>query len=206
MKHRRRPDRRPAVRWASLAALLLVALAAGNAVEHVLPGAEDGARPFERTGVVGEPLHLRYGTIEVGPPAGSTRLDTRDGAYSTAGVYVVVPITFTAEREPQSVSYVAIRDTQGRVFRAGSRRNPYSMGGLAQPGIPRHTQAAIEMPVDAVPGAEVVVALQPNDEDHRHDDVAVIDLGLTDAHAQAWQTDEDGVAVEPVYEGSGEPS
>jgi hypothetical protein len=188
---------------ASVAALLVAALATGQAVERALPGDDDASRPFEKSGVVGEPLRLRYGTIEIGTPDGSTRLDARGRAYSTTGVYVVVPITFTAEREPQSLSYVAIRDAKGRVFEAGSERNPYTMGGSGQPGIPRHTQAAVELPVDAVAGAQLVLALQPNDENHRRDDVAVIDLGLSEADAQAWATDDDGVAVEPVVEGTG---
>ncbi len=73
-----------------------------------------------------------------------------------------------------------------------------------QAGIPRHTQAAVELPVDAVPGALLVFALQPIDENHRRDDVAVIDLGLTEADAQEWAADDDGIRVEPATEGLGE--
>jgi hypothetical protein len=187
-----------------VAALVVAALAVGHALDRVLPGDDDAARPFERAGVVGEPLDLRYGTIEVGAPAGSTRLASGNRMFSTTGVYVVVPMTFTAEREPQTLSYVAVRDPAGRIFEAGSQRNPYSLGGAAQPGIPRHAQAAVELPADAVAGAQLVVALQPNDDNHRHDDVAVIDLGLTEADAQTWLADDDGVDVGPVVEGVGE--
>lgn len=121
-------------------------------------------------------------------------------AYSTTGVYVLVPITFTAAGEPQSLSYVALRDAEGRVYVTGTGRNPFSIG-TAQPGIPRHTQAAVELPVDAAAGAEVVIALQANDEDHRRDDVAVIDLGISAADAEAWAGDDAAVEVEPLVEG-----
>ncbi|WP_165368274.1 hypothetical protein, partial [Phytoactinopolyspora endophytica] len=157
-----------------------------------------------RIGAVGEPLQLRYGTVEIGRPDGSTRLDSGNSTYLTTGIYVAVPITFIAAHEPQAPAYVAIRDTEGRVFEAGSNRNPFSIGGQVQAGIPRHTQAAVELPVDAVPGALLVFALQPIDENHRRDDVAVIDLGLTEADAQEWAADDDGIRVEPATEGLGE--
>ncbi|WP_166355479.1 hypothetical protein [Phytoactinopolyspora limicola] len=190
----------------SVGALLVVALALGQAVERFLPSRDDTLRPFERAGVVGEPLSLRYGTIEVGQPDGSTVLHAPGGVYSTTGVYVVVPITFTAKGEPQPLAYVAIRDAEGRVYRAGSRRNPWSMLGAAQPGIPRQAQIAVELPVDAVAGAQVVLAPRPNDMDHRRDDVAVVDLGLTATDAQEWATDDDGVTLEPAYDGERPPS
>ncbi|NDL59461.1 hypothetical protein [Phytoactinopolyspora mesophila] len=202
MKHRRR-TRRSVAGSVSVAAIIAAVLVIGHALDRVLPDSDDAARPFERAGVVGEPLDLRYGTIEIGAPVGSTRLDSGSRTFSTTGVYVVVPITFTAAHEPQTLSYAAVRDAEGRIFEAGSQRSPYSMNGATQPGIPRHAYVAVELPADAVAGAQLVLAPQPNDDNHRRDDVAVFDLGLTEADAQGWSADENGVAVETVAEGSG---
>ncbi|NEE00908.1 hypothetical protein [Phytoactinopolyspora halotolerans] len=203
MKHRRRPARRSAARAVGVVALLVATLMTGRALDRVLPAADDAARGFERSGVVGEQLRLRYGTVEAGRPEGSTQIVTAGGTYLSTGVYVVVPVTFTAAHEPQSLSYAAIRDATGRVFEAGTQRNPFSMDGPAQPGVPRHTQVAVELPVDAVAGAQLVLALQPDDDNHRRDDVAVIDLGLTGADAQRWAAEEEGIRVRPATEGRG---
>lgn len=183
--------RRPMTRQAAAAVLLVAALATGRAVQQLMPADETSARPFERHGVVEEPLELRWGTLEIGEVEGSTRITSNGAVRITTGVYIVVPITFTAAGEPQRPSYVAVRDSHGRTFGAISDRNPYNLGGAAQPGIPRQTLAAVELPADAVPGAQLVVGLESNPEDHRRDDLAVIDLGLTADDATEWTAVQD---------------
>jgi hypothetical protein len=96
---------------------------------------------------------------------------------------------------------VAIRDTEGRMFRTSTERNPYSSGGTAQPGIPRRLAAAIEVPADAVAGAELVITLQSNPENHRRDDLAVVDLGLTADDADAWAASEEPLEVAEPADG-----
>lgn len=198
---RRAAHRHPPRRQVATASLLVAALAFGRAVETWLPDDEFAARPFERSGVIGDPLELRWGTVDVDDVAGSTQVSTAGAGRVTGGVYLVVTFTFTASREPQVVSYVAIRDPSGRTFRSGSERNPYRHGGAAQPGVPRRLTAAIEVPADAVAGSVLVVATQPNEDNHRHDDIAVIDLGLTEDDAAAWASDTDVVTVDAPLDG-----
>ncbi|SDS61591.1 hypothetical protein [Jiangella sp. DSM 45060] len=192
-------------RQAAFGVLLVAALATGRAVEGLMPVDDETAAPFERTGGVGDRVETRWGDVEVTSVAGSTRIEDPYGTiHVTGGVYVVVDWTYTAAGEPQLPAYVAIRDTEGRQFRTSVERNPYSSGGAAQPGIPRRVSAAIELPADAVDGARLVVTLQPNPEDHRRDDIAVIDLGLTGEDADAWAASEEPVEVAEAADGPGD--
>ncbi|WP_116953023.1 hypothetical protein [Jiangella endophytica] len=191
-------------RQAAFAVLLVAALATGRAVETLMPVGDEVAAPFERTGGVGDRIEARWGDVEVTSVAGSTRIEDPYGAtHVTGGVYVVVDWTYTAAGEPQVPAWVAIRDTEGRVFRTSLERNPYSSGGAAQPGIPRRVAAAIEVPADAVAGAELVITLEPNPENHRRDDVAVVDLGLTQDDADAWAASEEPLEVAEPADGPG---
>ncbi|RIQ20184.1 hypothetical protein [Jiangella rhizosphaerae] len=189
-------------RQAAFAVLLVAALATGRAVEGLMPVDDETSAPFERTGGVGDRVETRWGDVEVTSVAGSTRISDPYGTvHVTGGVYVVVDWTYTAAGEPQVPAYVALRDTEGRVFRTSVERNPYSSGGAAQPGIPRQVAAAIEVPADAVAGARLVVTLETNPEDHRRDDIAVIDLGLTQDDADAWAASEETVEVAEPADG-----
>jgi hypothetical protein len=189
-------------RQAAAAVLLVAALATGRAVEGLMPAETEASEPFERSGAVGEPVETRWGTVEVTAVEGSTRIvDSFGTGRISAGVYVVVDWTYTAAGEPQMPSYVAIRDREGRVFRSSSERNPFSSGGAAQPGIPRRLAAAIELPADTVAGAHLVVALPDNDEDHRRDDIAVVDLRLTQDDADAWAASEEQLEVAEPADG-----
>lgn len=194
-------------RRAAFAVLLVAALATGRAVEGLMPVDDDTAAPFERTGGVGDRVGTRWGDVEVTAVAGSTRIEGPYGrTHVTGGVYVVVDWTYTAAGEPRRPAYVAIRDTGGRVFRTSVERNPYDSGGPAQPGIPRRVAAAIELPADAVAGAELIVTLEPNPEDHRRDDIAVVDLGLTEDDASAWAASEEALPVARPADGTGAAS
>lgn len=193
----------PRSRQAAAAVLLVAALATGRAVQGLMPSSDAASAPFERTGAVGSPVETRWGAVEVTSVSGSTRITDAFGTGRiSAGVYVVVDWTYTAAGEPQIPAYVAIRDGEGRTFRTSIERNPFSSGGAAQPGVPRRLSAAIELPADAVAGAELVVALPVNDEDHRRDDVAVVDLGLTAAEAEAWAASEEPIEVAEPSDGA----
>ncbi|MBB5790066.1 hypothetical protein [Jiangella mangrovi] len=189
-------------RQTAFAVLLVAALATGRAVQGLMPAETAASEPFERAGAVGEPIETRWGTVEVTAVDGSTRIvDSAGTGRISAGVYVVVDWTYTAAGEPQIPAYVAIRDGEGRVFRSGSQRNPYSSGGAAQPGITRQLATAIEVPADAVAGAHLVIALPDNDEDHRRDDIAVVDLGLTADDAEAYAAAEEPLEVADPVDG-----
>lgn len=191
-------------RQAAVGVLLVAALATGRAVEGLMPAETEASQPFERAGGVGEPVETRWGTVEVTAVEGSTRIaDSLGTGRITTGVYVVVDWTYTAAGEPQIPAYVAIRDGEGRVFTTSTERNPFSSGGEAQPGIPRRVASAIEVPAGAVAGAQLVVALPGNHEDHRRDDVAVVDLGLTQDDADAWAASEESIEVADPADGPG---
>jgi hypothetical protein len=176
---------RPWVRRLGIAALVLAALATGRAVTHAFPVDGRIEAPFVRTTGVGESLRLRYADVEAGVPAGGGELEARGSLLSTPGVWVVVPVTITARAEPRTLAYAAVRGSDGTVYTANG---PASRGGFApgtaQPGIPRYADVAVELPADAAVGAHLLLAL--HSFDHRRDDLADIDLGVTRADVERW--------------------
>lgn len=166
-------------------ALVIAALAVGQSMNDHLPEQHDD-RAFERTGVVGQPVDLRFGTVEVTSVDGST---VTAGSYgdriATPGVFVVVEFTFTATNERAGVSYGELRAASGDLvtFSSFGERTRIDCG-MSQPSFTNDCTAVIEVASKDLAGA--TLALTKEFVDPRFDDMAVVDLGITKDEAREW--------------------
>lgn len=181
------------LRRAGAGALVVAALALGQVVRTSLPADSLIAAPYERAGDVGAPVVMRYATVQATGVDGSTVIDDAGSALTTPGVWVVVPLTVTAHGEPRRLGYAALRTVDGRIFRADGNRSSFETGTV-QTGLTRTATLAVELPVEAAAGAELLLALDAT-TDTRRDDMAVIDLGITREMAETWAGRTDAVAV-----------
>jgi hypothetical protein len=185
------PLRRRVARRAGAGVLIIAALAAGRAVTTAYDDDTGLDDPFVVAGSLGEPVSLRYADVTATGVDGST-LVSPDLGLRTTGVWLVIPLKIVTKGEPADVRYAAVEDTRGRVYVANGDRSQYQPG-VAQPGVPRYASVLVELPVDAVAGAHLRVALDSLDQ--RRDDMADIDLGLTEVEARTWAARTDKLQV-----------
>ncbi|MBO3095746.1 hypothetical protein [Cellulomonas dongxiuzhuiae] len=177
--------RRPRPQALGAGAAVLAALAVGHVVVTAFPVDERVQAPFVRTATVGEPVELRYARLTAGRPTGSTVLDGDDGTLlATPGVWLTVPLTIEALGQPRALGFAELRGGDGRTYTVFTSGRSAFLPGTTQPGVPRYATLRVEVPPQAVPGARLRVGLELKDQ--RRDDVAEIDLGLTQADAEAW--------------------
>jgi hypothetical protein len=180
------------LRRAGTAGLILAALAAGRVVTGAFQADDSISAPFLRAGTIGKPVSLRYADVTAGHVDGSRCVSVETSILQTPGVFVVVPLTIVAKGKPVNLQYAALVDRQGRTFLATGSRSPFEPG-TSQPGLARYASVVVEVPLEAVPGAHLRIAL--NSLDQRRDDMADIDLGLTAAQAAGWADSATGVSV-----------
>lgn len=181
--------RRSRVQLVGAGAAVLAALAVGHVVVTAFPVDERVSAPFVRSTEVGETVDLRYATVTAGAPVGSTVLEPEVGPLlSTPGVWLTVPLTVVASGEPRLVGFAELLGGDGRTYPISTGGRSSFAAGTAQPGIPRYATVAVEVPPEAVPGAHLRIGLEQKDQ--RRDDVADIDLRLTQADADAWSAQE----------------
>ena len=108
---------------------------------------------------------------------------------STPGVWLTVPLTIVASGQPRLVGFAELLGGDGRTYPVSTSGRSSFSAGTAQPGIPRYATVVVEVPPEALPGAHLRIGLEQKDQ--RRDDVADIDLGLTQADADAWAADDD---------------
>lgn len=186
-------------------AAVVAALAVGHVVVTAFPVDERVAAPFVRAAAVGEPVELRYARITADEPAGSTVLDPLDGSLlATPGVWLTVPVTIEALGEPRTLAFAELIGGDGRSYRIFMGGRSQILAGTAQPGIPRYVTVFVEVPPDAVPGAHLRLGLDLFDQ--RRDDIADIDLGLTQADADAWAADTTPLPAPPASDARPEKS
>ena len=188
--------RRSRVRTLGAGAAVLAALAVGHVVVTAFPVDDRVSAPFVRPTVIGETVELRYAHVTAGEPTGSTlvRPDTST-QLSTPGVFLTVPLTIVATGQPRLVSFAELLGGDGRTYTVFTSGRSSFLSGTAQPGVPRYATVSVELPPEALPGAHLRVGL--NLEDQRSDDLADIDLGLTQADADAWASDDTPLTVPP---------
>lgn len=188
--------RRPRAQVLGTGAAVLAALVVGHVVVTAFPVDERVQAPFVRPAVVGEPVDLRYARLTAGEPAGSTVLDPDDGSLlATPGVWLTVPLTIEATGRPRALGFAELLGGDGRTYMVFTGGRSSFLPGTAQPGIPRYATLRVELPPEALPGAHLRIGLELKDQ--RRDDVADIDLGLTQADADAWAADTDPVPAGP---------
>lgn len=187
----RRPDRRTL----GAGAAVLAALAVGHVVVTAFPVSDRVQASFLRAAEVGEPVELRYARLTAGTPAGSTVLAPQGGTLlATPGVWLTVPLTIEAVGQPRALGFAELRGGDGRTYAVFSGGRSVFLPGTAQPGVPRHATVQVEVPPAAVAGAHLRIGLELKDQ--RREDVADIDLGLTQADADAWAADDTPLVVQ----------
>ncbi|WP_205474568.1 hypothetical protein [Nocardioides sp. SYSU D00038] len=169
---------------AGVAVAAAALLAAGSLVQGLLPDPEDdpGAAPHRRTAAVGEPVDVRTATVTVEGVDGSTRVEDLGTEKVSPGLWLVVRYTVVAERENTAMSFAELEDDEGRTWSLAARNSNSCTAG--PPGLPSHCVAVFEVPVDAVPTLRLSLARESSDT--RFDALAVVDLGLTEADAEAF--------------------
>jgi hypothetical protein len=177
-------------------AAVLAALAVGHVVVTAFPVDDRVSAPFVRPTVVGETVELRYARLTAGEPTGSTVVrPDRATQLSTTGVFLTVPLTIVATGQPRLISFAELLGGDGRTYTVFTGGRSSFLSGTAQPGVPRYTTVTVELPPEAVPGAHLRIGLSQDDQ--RGDDLADIDLDLTQADADAWAADDTPVTVPP---------
>lgn len=165
--------------------LVVAALAVGRVVTDRLPTTEIASRPYERHAVVGETVPMRVADLTVTEVQGSPTLVTTTEGYRTPGLWIAAFLTVVPREKTSTVTYAAIRATDGRTWETKGRNRMLCASGLS--GLPTRCAAYVDVPPEALPGASLLVARGGGGGDLRMDDMAVIDLGITKQKVQEWQ-------------------
>lgn len=165
-------------------AFLLVA----SALVSRLPSSEEVRNePFERRVAVGQVVSLRGATYQVATVEGGRSVKGyRRDTLSTNGVFLVITIWHAGIDRPSNVDTPRVRDSHDRVFSGGIQ----PLEGLSsctrgQPILGQTCQLVIEVAPDWLPGAELWIPSEWGVSGD-HDEVAVIDLGITVEMVTAW--------------------
>lgn len=159
-------------------------------------------RPHERTADLGEPVHASFATVTVEGVAGSAALYAVDeNLLASPGLWVAVEFTVEPAREPTSIRWAELRDTQGRSY----PMLPRNVLNCAEsnPGIPVGCQAVIEVPPERLPGATIVLA---ENAIELVDELVYVDLGIDADVVEQWRAREEPLRVRPPWVRGQEPS
>lgn len=164
--------------------IVVAALFVGSTINAALPDPNSVfAAPFEHPAAIGEPVTLRDGIVTVtGLESGREILRFNEVAVTEA-VFLVVQLTYEPTEETQVLPLTVLRveATDGRQY---GGQAPISTGcGPTPPGLPIACRAPFELPPDALPGARLLIPAGASTT--QMDDVAVIDLGIDEARADA---------------------
>ena len=194
---------RPSRSQLGTGALVVAALAVGQTLNERLPDGSDATRLFERHVRMGQTLEMRTGDFTPRSVEGATTILRSIGSsIRSPGVVVVLSFDFVSRGEPSSIRYGELRDADGRVtvFGPTGDRNLVTCGARTV-GIVVHCTAVVEADPDTLAGS--TIALSGDELDPRFDDMAVVDLQISDADVRAWTATED-LEVD-VYEVTGLP-
>ena len=182
--------------------LLLVALWVGHVVTSELDVNEVNTDPFVRTGQVGRTVHLSYADVEVTdvrPAKYVAPTDETQLARMAGGVYVLVSATVTQTRATDAMRAVYLVDDRDRQYRTSAKAGCAS-GVTGKAALPMHALFCFDVPVDALPGLRFRIARGSEIYDStRGDDLAEVDLGVSQKDADSWAQTEDAY-VQEVYE------
>ena len=185
-------SRRSRAQTLGAGAAVLAALAVGHVVVTAFPIDErvSGAVP-----PVDRRRRARRATVRASPRPRARRLTVLEPAsalcWSTPGVW---PRPAPRSRRPGSRGWSDSRSSSvGTVGRTRSRPAAARRSRPARlsPACLVTPPWAVEVPPEALPGAHLRIGLEQKDQ--RRDDVADIDLGLTQADADAWASDDSPV-------------
>ena len=191
----------PRISQLGTGALVLAALAVGQVLNDHLPTAERSARPFERPVEVGGTATMRSGDLTVTKLEGARSVGRHlEPIMTTPGVIVVVHFDFTPRKKRSSITYGDLRDAAGRVTSFSTTGQRSSVRCARGPvDLVSHCVAIAEGVPGGLPGARL--ALAPDANDTRFDDMAIVDLGITAATVKKWQAVEIIDVPAPTVEG-----
>ena len=166
--------------------MLVLALAAGALVTRNTPDPDAQQGPFLRTGRIGQTIDLGDFDARVVSVRGAAVISQSGAAHDTSGVWVLVTVRLTSRHKPIGVGYMAVRDDQGRTYRASTRVDQVLEGGWTlQPGVPVTGEVAFEVPV-AVAGHLAIRLAKPAIE-LRMAAMAEVPLPVDDASVRSWK-------------------
>lgn len=176
--------------------LVVLALAAGRLLDENLPAGGDSLRPYERHGVVAEVVATRWADVAVVRVAGAPQIIDRGTLTVSPGLWVVVEVDATPHLDPFSVGWAELRGGDGTTY---SRSRGSLLCAPTNPGFTTGCVITIEAAPEALPGARI--ALAGNLVDQRADDMAVVDLGITEETVDRWLSVSDPLEVPPPRTG-----
>lgn len=173
-------------------ALVVAGLATTQALNGLLPDdsgtfGEGLQRPFVRQVAEGGTVELRSGTVTVTAVEGATTMRQEFRVpVTTAEVFVLVRFDWTARGRADGIARAVVTDRAGRRFVAetlGSTRDKVACP-TSTPGVTQECSVVVELPRDALAGA--TMTLENSMWDQGYDDIAQLDLGVTDDEAEAF--------------------
>lgn len=182
-------------------ALIIAGLATTQALNAVMPAVGDnvpgtgGQRPFTRTAPVGSTVELRAGTIKI-LSAQTTRRIARPASsvVTSSGTFIVVQVEWTSKDTTNLIANAQLIDGLGRTFERsnlGVTRDGV-LCPATPPGLTSDCAVVLEVPDDAVTGAEVRIG--PAGQFMAFDDIAVVPLASAPG-AAVPATDDSPVVV-----------
>ncbi len=192
---------RPAVSRFGTGALVVAALALGQALNDHLPDGKDGARPFEQHVAMGETAHLRTGDLTPRSVSGAQAiLRNVSDSIRAQGIGVVVEFDFVSRAEAKPMTYALFRGGDGTDADFGPFGQRSKVTCPAEPpGIVVHCTVVLEIDPDSLVGSTLMIA--PDSLDERYDEAATIDLGVSEADVKRWKAIEQIEVVESQVEG-----
>lgn len=150
--------------------LVLAALAIGGLVTMVTPDTETKARPFTRSGAVGDQVDGRLFEATVLSVRGAARMAEEEflgeaKEHDTDGVWVIVKVRVVATRKTTSLGYAALRDAADRTYLATERVDQPLIGGRdLQPGVPVEADIVFEVPRNVATDVDLLLAVPAIDQ------------------------------------------
>lgn len=185
----------------SAAAIAIAAFAAGSSINSLLPDREAVLNEmFPVHGVADQTVEIRTGSVKVSD-IGAARTVTRFGSTAhTPAVFLTFTVTYVPNGLEASVAPIEVEGGNGHVFGGIQPYGGVLKCGASQAGLAVSCPLAIEISEDALPGASVKVY---NYSSASGDDVAVIDLGLSNDDVAALIASADSFEIpDPSYGGA----
>jgi hypothetical protein len=182
-------------------ALSVVGVVAAVAVGHLVTTHLDirggNYGPFVRTAEVGEASHLSYADVQVTAVrpakyvAGAT---STDYAKQAGGVFVLVTVKVTATRESTTFLSQHLVDEDDRLYE-NSDRAGCGINVKTKTGVPAYALFCFDVPSSRLAGLRLQLGRgSPIFSGTEGDDLAEVDLGISQAETKAWATTDDAYA------------
>ncbi len=185
--------------------IALVALAvAAWLMTKLLDPKDLAAQPFERSTTAGQAVGLRTAEVKLVSVDASKKIvvprqtdtDGVNTGISGNGVFLVPTIEIRGRGEAASLGNLSIKTKDGRTF-GGLQAIGGNGCGTAPPDLPIRCQLVFEIDKAALAGARLHVPASNS----KADDVAVIDLGISDARARELGANEAIIRILPAEAG-----